>query len=386
MRLDPGHLLRAAVEQTGISDYGDPGFREPFEILLRSIEADAALNDIGRLAAPALIQQLLVNRLQLVDTWKRHPEIGEGQVRRPIFILGLSRTGTTALHALLAVDPAHRTPLSWEVSFPCPPPERATFETDARIAQTDAQLAMLHQVIPEFQSIHPQGAREPQECVAITAHDFMGVQFTSTFRATTYWDWLEAQPQSRWRLAYEFHRRFLQHLQWKCPGERWVLKSPGHLYSLDALLDSYPDAVVIWTHRHPAEVIASTASLHAVLRSAYSDDVDPKAIGREILDRFSRAIDRAVSVRDRRPHDAHRFVDVRYGEFLAAPLDTIHAIYQHFGLPFTAEARAAMQAHIAAHPKGKHGAHRYTPEMFGLSAEGISEQCRRYCERFGFNR
>jgi hypothetical protein len=386
MRLNPEQLLDAASQQTGLSDFGDPAFREPLQVLLDSIATDAALNAVGEMAVPAMFHNLLVNRLQLVDTRKRHPAMGDGPIRRPIVILGLGRTGTTALHALLAADPAHRTPLSWEVSSPCPPPEPATSEDDPRIAQTDAQIAMLYQIIPEFQAIHPQGAREPQECVAITAHEFMSVQFTSTFRLDAYWDWLEAQDKNRWMAVYAFHRRFLQHLQWKCPGERWVLKSPGHLWSLDALLDAYPDAVIIQTHRHPAEVMASTASLHAVLRSAYSDDIQPAAIGPEILQHFSRAIEQATRARANRPRDAHRFIDVYYRDFLADPVACAGRIYDQLALPYTDEVRTRLRAHVAANPKDRHGTHKYTLAEYGLTANAVFDGCRTYCERFGFER
>jgi len=287
---------------------------------------------------------------------------------------------------LLAADPAHRTPLSWEVASPCPPPERSTHESDPRIAQADARFAMVYEIVPEFRAIHPMGAREPQECVAITAHEFMSVQFLSTFRLDAYWDYLEAQGPRRWAGVYEFHRRFLQHLQWKCPGERWVLKSPGHLFSLDALLDAYPDAVVIQTHRHPAEVMASTASLHAVLRSAYSDDIQPTAIGAEILQHFSRAIEQATSVRAHRPQDAHRFIDVYFRDFLADPMACVGRLYEQLGLPFTDEVRARLQAHVAANPKDRHGTHTYTLAEYGLTGDAVFEACPSYCERFGFER
>jgi len=384
--LDAEGLLAAACERTGLSEFGDRGFVEPLRVLLRSLEADAALSAVGRSVAPSMLLDLLANRLALVDTRKRHPEIGDEPIHRPLFILGLGRTGTTALHALLAADPAHRTPLSWEVAFPCPPPERASFDSDPRIAQSEARLAALHRIRPEFQAIHPQGAREPQECVAITAHEFLSVQFISTFRATSYWDWLEAQPAARWRPVYEFHRRFLQHLQWKCPGERWVLKSPGHLYSLDALLDAYPDAAIVWTHRHPAAVMASVASLRATLRSVYSDEIHPEEIGAESLDRYARALDRALGVRASRPGDAHRFVDVHYRDFIADPLACVRGLYQRLGLALTPEALARMQQHAAANPKDRHGAHAYTLARYGLDAERVFQRCREYCERFGFER
>lgn len=384
LTLEP--LLEAATQQTGLSDFGDPAFRDPLVVLLDSIDRDAALNGLGEMAAPAMIQESLVNRLQLVDTWKRHPEIGDGQIRRPIVIVGLSRTGTTALHALLAADPAHRTPLSWEVAFPCPPPEPAIHADDPRIVQTDDRIAMLHRIIPEFQAIHPQGAREPQECVAITAYEFMSVQFTSTFRLDAYWNYLEAQGPARWAGVYGFHRRFLQHLQWKCPGERWVLKSPGHLWSLDALLDAYPDAVIVQTHRHPAEVMASTASLHAVLRSAYSDDIQPTAIGAEILRHFSRAIEQATRVRAQRPRDAQRFIDVYFRDFLADPLACAGRLYEQLGLPYTDAVRTRLREHAAANPKDRHGTHTYTLAEFGLTGDAVFEACRDYCERFGFER
>jgi Sulfotransferase family len=239
VRLDEASLLRAATRVTALSDLGDEHFREPFRHLLASFEQEARLTTLGRIIARRDLIRLLVNRLRVQAVWSTHPELAAGTITGPLFVLGLPRTGTSILHELLAQDPAHRVPMSWEVMHPYPPPEAATFSTDARIDQVDRHLAGIDRLIPDFKAVHPMGARLPQECVAITAHDFASMQFHTTNRLPSYQAWLD-EADLTW--VYQNHRRWLQYLQWKAPANRWVLKSPGHLWALDALLTVYPDA------------------------------------------------------------------------------------------------------------------------------------------------
>ncbi|MGI9288766.1 MAG: sulfotransferase, partial [Pseudomonadales bacterium] len=237
--LEAEALVAKAAETTGLTDLGDNEFRKPFELLLDSLENEADLTLMGRMVARSDVLRLLENRLRIVDLFKQHPEIGEQAIERPLFVVGPPRTGTTIFHDLLALDADNRVPLSWETAYPVPPPESATYRSDPRIARVQAELDRVDKLIPEFRKMHPMGAERAQECVSITSHDFASMVFDTQYRVPSYEDWVaEHDMQS----ALRFHRKFLQLLQWKVPGKRWVLKSPQHVWHLEYLLREYPDA------------------------------------------------------------------------------------------------------------------------------------------------
>jgi hypothetical protein len=377
--LDEGALLGAARRRAGLEDFGPDSFRPGLRQLLASLEHEAALTAIGRMIARGQILGLLTNRLRLVEHRKRHPELANEQIRRPLFVLGLPRTGTTVLYGLLAQDPAHRSPLSWEVAFPCPPPETASYQSDPRIEQTDRQLDQLRRLVPGFDAVHPMAARLPQECVAITAFEFLSMQFEASYNVPSYQKWLGRQDL---RPAYRFHRGVLQHLQSRCPGERWVLKSPGHLPAIDALLDEYPDAMTVHTHRDPLEVIASVSSLECMLRGGVSDDIDPRRIGRQQVALWGEVLGSAMAARERNADRAERFFDLHFPDLLADPIDCVRRIYAHFELEFTAEAERRMQSFLEENAQDKHGGHRYTLEMFGLDPTETAHSFEAYRQRF----
>jgi hypothetical protein len=380
LRLDGEPLVAEARRRTRLEDFGDPDFQEPLGRLLAAYESEAHLSLLGRFAARKDTLRLLTSRLRLVEDRRRHPEIGAEEIRRPLFVTGLPRTGTTLLHGLLAQDPANRAPLHWETVYPSPPPERARHTTDRRIAAAERQLRWFRRLAPELPKIHPLGAELPEECLVITSHSFLSFQFQTTHHVPTYQSWLEEQDL---RPSYEMHRRFLQHLQWRCPGERWVLKAPAHLFGLEALFHTYPDAGIILTHRHPLEVAASLASLTTVLRRTFSDATDPVAVGAEMTRRWARGIECAMRARDRGRVPAERFVDVRYPDLVGDPLGTVRRIYAHFDLPFTGEVEARMREFLAANPKDKLGRHQYSLAQFGLDPDEETERYRAYGERFG---
>jgi hypothetical protein len=376
--LDERSLCRRATRETRLDDFGDDGFREPFGILLRALEDEARLSLLGRFIARSDLTRLLVNRLWMVNARQRHPEIAAGRVDRPLFIVGLPRTGTTILHELLAEDPRNRVPMTWEVQHVHPPPERASYETDPRIEAVEKHLAGVDRLIPNFKQMHPMGARLPQECVALTAHDFASMMFTTTHRLLTYQAWLE-RADLRW--VYASHRRQLQYLQWRCPAERWVLKSPGHLWALDALLAEYPDACIVQTHRDPLRVIASLASLVTLLRGMASDEVDRAAIGVEWTELLARGLAHTTAVRRRL--GTERVFDMHFTEFIRDEIAMVRRIYAHAGWELTADAEARMRRFLAANPKDKHGAHRYTLADAGLDAATERARHRAYQDAYG---
>jgi hypothetical protein len=244
-------------------------------------------------------------------------------------------------------------------------------------SQTAARLDWADRLAPEFMRIHPIAAELPQECIAITAQAFMSIQFHTTHDVTSYQDWLEDAPQ---KLGFDFHYRFLQHLQAKSAGDRWVLKAPGHLFALEGLLERYPDARIVHTHRDPLRAMASMASHATVLRRAFSDSADPQRIAADWADRWARALAKFLAVRDRASPE--QFIDVPFESIESDPLGTVERVYDFLGWPFTAAARTAMGNFLAVNPKNKHGVHSYTLEQFGLSRRAEAARFASYCERF----
>jgi hypothetical protein len=378
-RLDEASLLHAARRSTGLADFGPERYRAGLRALLASLESDGELNVMGRIMARAQVVHALSVRLRLVEHRRRRPELSGVRIERPLFVLGLPRTGTTFLYGIIAEDPAHRSPSSWEIADPLPPPERVSYERDPRIARTDRDLDQFRKLVPGIDGIHPMGARLPQECLVIMAYDFHSLQFELCFNTPSYEAWYLTQDL---RPTYRFHREFLQIIGSRAPGERWVLKSPQHLASLDALLAEYPDALIVQTHRDPVKVLPSVSSLHYALRAATSDALDARAIGDEQRLLWSEALSRAVKVRDRLPQHASQFIDVQFQEILKDPMTVVRRIYRHFEMPLTDEAKRRMTAFIASNPRDKHGTHRYNAAMFGLDADRIRRDFAGYYQRF----
>jgi hypothetical protein len=321
----------------------------------------------------------LENRLHVVDTLKRNPEIAQAPVHRPLFIVGLPRTGTTILHELLAQDPSNRVPLTWEVMHPWPPPERARYETDPRIAQVEKHFAGVDKLVPGFKSMHPMGAQLPQECVAITQHDFATMLYPTTHYVPSYLQWLDGADM---RPVYEAHKRWLQYFQWRCPAQRWVLKSPGHLWALDALLTVYPDARIVQTHRDPLKVLASLASLVVLLRGMASDRIEPQAIGAEWAVRLAQGLEKTMQVRASGALRDDRVFDMHFPEFIRDEIEMVGRIYRHFDMELSEEAEHRMRRFLAANPKDKHGAHRYTFVQSGLDPAVERRRYAAYQERY----
>ncbi len=375
--LDADSLRRAAFRRAGSTRFGDWDFDEPLERLLKSYHDEARLTTLGRITVRELLVSLLENLLRMEDERVASRAIEQQQIAAPVFIVGLPRTGTTHLHGMISQDPANRAPATWEVMYPAARVGTQQ-EIDRARAMTDARLGWANRLAPEFMRIHPIASDLPQECIAITAQVFMSIQFHTTHNVASYQDWFEQAEQD---LGWNFHRRLLQHLQAKRPGNRWVLKAPGHLFALEGLLKRYPDARIVHTHRDPLRVMASMASHATVLRRAFSDDADPRQIAADWADRWARALDRFLAVRDRaRPE---QFLDVDFDAIENDPLGTIERVYEFLGWPVTTETRTAINAFLAANPKNKHGVHRYTLEQFGLSRSAEAARFKSYCERFG---
>jgi hypothetical protein len=380
--LDERSLLEAACRETGLDDFGGEEFREPLRLILRGLETEARLTLLGRLVARRDLLGLLTTRLRLAADRKRHLAIVHEHIARPFFIIGLPRTGTTLLHNLMGQDPASRAPQTWEVMAPSPPPERLSYETDPRIDEAERKLRWLDWLAPDFKAVHPVGARLAIECIAILSHSFLSSRFHTTYRVPSYQAWLKEQDP---RPAYAYHRKFLQHLQWRTPAERWVLKAPAHCYALDALFAVYPDARVVHTHRDPRTVLGSVASLTLTLQSAFAEKLDRGEIGREVVQSWTEGLARAMRVRHAGTIAADRFFDVHYHDLLRDPIGTVRRIYAHFNLPLTARAERRMRSYLISNPQHKHGWHDYDLKTFGLDGTSLDQHFRAYREFFAID-
>jgi hypothetical protein len=377
MTLSAGRLVEAARDETSLEDFGGDTYREGLERLVEALAGEAELTPLGEEILGMRLRSHLVSRLRVRDMVLAHPEIEAEPITSPIFIIGLPRTGTTALSNLLHADPAIRSLRMWESSDPVPPPEAATEHSDPRIAAAEEGLATMDSVFPRMRSLHFQSATGPTEC-----QDLLGMEFR-----TTHFDGMAHVPSyTAWALqcdmtpAYQWHRRTLQLLQWHCPPRQWHLKTPVHMLSLPALSAVYPDARFIWTHRDPAEVMGSVCSLIAYVRS-WASDLAPTGIGPEQTAIWCEALRRAMSFRDEA--DPSRFADVSFADLHADPVGTVGGALVALGLPFSNASRHAVQGWAEDHAAGSEGRHEFTLEEFDLTADGVRAEFGFYLERFG---
>jgi len=372
------HLIELAVRRTGLEDFGGGEFFEPLSRLLESCDRDAKLNAIGKLALRSDLVRTLCNRLWIERDRQREPRIGQRKICEPLFIIGLPRSGTTLLHMLLAADPDHRAPLSWEVMFPSPPNDENKPE---RIRRTAKNLSALRWLAPTFERVHATGATMPQECVSLMSPSFLSDQFDTMYNVPSYRVWFLKQDLQP---AYEFHRRFLQQLQQRKSAQRWVLKAPAHLFALPALLSIYPDARFVQAHREPIETIASVSSLITILRRVFSDRVDANEIAREAWRYWSETMTRFMRERDR-VLAPERIFDLQYSDIRRDPIDAVEQIYEYFGWPLGSGAKAKIEEALAKQPPEQNGFHHYRASQFGLEEMDREKDFGAYCERFGLS-
>jgi hypothetical protein len=378
--LTAADLIEEARRTTGLDDFGPGPFREGLDVLLAALHKEAALTPMGwRLAKRELLKGLTV-QLHIQDWFARYPEIAEERIEAPLVIIGMPRTGTTILHELLQLDPTNRVPETWETSAPCPPPEAATYATDPRIKNEERQLRFTHYLIPELPKMHRMGPRLPQECIVLTAHLFHSMVHSTIFRVPSYQRWLTTEADLA--PVYAYHRRMLQLLQWRAPGERWVLKSPGHLWSLDALLGEYPDARLVQTHRDPLKIESSLASMIPTIRSMYSNELDVEQIAGEWAFNNAHALDASVTFRESGAIASDRVVDISFDDFMADQVGQVRRIYDRFGYEFSDGYADAIDAYIAANPHDKGGGHRHHFADSGLDYATERERSRRYSDYF----
>ena len=370
-------LVRAARRSTGLHDFVDESFREPMRRVLDSLDNEARLHPIGRVTMRSILVRALVNRLRLEQLSDLHSEIRDWPVSSPVFIVGLQRTGTTLLHRLLTCEPTLRPLLSWEALNPAPYPGTTQFGgLDPRMRLAEAAERGARYMAPQFFAIHPIEAHEPEEDVLVMDLSFMSPTVEASMHTPTYSKWLQSTDQ---RPCYRYLRRVIQLLLWQRDG-RYLGKTPHHLEQLDALLEVFPDAKIIQTHRDPLKVVPSFCSMMTHGRRIFSDEVDPFEVGEQLAEKAVAAVDRSMAARDRLSPDS--FLDVSYKELVADPMKEIRRIYDFIGTEFTGAAEHGMKRWISGNPQNKHGVHRYQLSDFGIDGPALDRRFDAYRERF----
>jgi len=362
-------LHAAATAITGLADFGTDDYGDGLAVLLESYASEARLTPKGTRVARALLRGALTARLFSEAAWARHPEHAEVAIERPIFVTGLPRSGTTALHRLLTADPGHQGLQLWLAEVPQPRPPRDTWAADPAFRYVQAGCERHHVSHPEFMAVHYMAAGQVEECWQLLRQSMRSVSYECLAHLPGYSSWLRGQD---WTTAYRRHRRNLQLIGLPDAGRRWVLKNPSHLFALDALLAVYPDAMVIQTHRAPRTAVASVCSLAAQASAEWSTTFRGKVIGRDQLETWAYGLDRFTEARA--GHDPAQFYDIEYDDFVANPLGTVAAVYQHFGLALSGRAADAIRALCEQSPGTAGPGHRYALSDFGLTGEQVDER------------
>ena len=380
LALEPGALMEAAAAETGLDDFGAADFGGRLEVLCRAMREEGGFNGAGVMQQHAFLTGLLKNRLLVEDLLRRHPEILDERITAPIVICGLPRTGTTHLHNLMSADPALRSLPYWESLEPVlAEGERpAPGAPDPRKERTEVALSFLDAAMPYFKRMHEMTVEHTHEEIQLLAIDFSTMLFETTAPMPMWRDAYLARDQ---RPSYAYLLRLLKVLQWLRGGTRWVLKSPQHLEQFPALVDTFPDATFVVTHRDPVSVTASMVTMIAYSARLTRDRVDVEGIGHYWADRLERMLQRCADEHDVLP--AGQTIDVHFDEFMADDLAMVARVYDLAGQPLDERARTAMADFMAEHPRGKFGAVRYDLAEFGLDPAERRRALSFYTGRFG---
>ena len=362
----------SATKLTGLDDFGvdDDNYREALGVLLESYQRDANLTGLGSKMNRFFLRGALVARLFSESAWKQYPQHAHVAVERPIFVTGLPRTGTTILHRLLGADPVHQGLHLWLAEFPQPRPPRDTWESNPWYSQLNAQFTQHHEENPEYTGLHFMAAYELEECWQLLRQSLHSVSYETLSHLPTYSQWLSQQD---WTPSYQRHRRNLQLIGLNDAERRWVLKNPSHLFALDALLETYPDALVIQTHRPVETILASMCSLAQHTAEGWSTTFSGAQIGADAMETWSRGLERFNTVRAK--HNPAQFYDVDYHDLIADPFGTVANVYGHFDMALTGEARKAMEdSHAESQTGARAPKHKYSLADYGLTAEEVKER------------
>ncbi len=366
--LVPDEFIAAAIAQTGLDDFGGDSYREGLEILCRSAQADAELNDIGAAVVPGAIVGALSNRLRVVDWAKQHPEVRDEKIDAPWIVVGLFRAGTTLVSYLLEKDERSRPLLRWEANESAPP-STGDHRNDPRVEGMRFAADMLDSINPRIKVVQSEEADGPTECISVLNQDFKSLTWEALCNVPEYGQWLRTVDH---RSAYDYHKLVLQVLQSGGVRGRWSLKSPHHAMRLDALHAVYPDARIVLMHRDPVVLCASVCSLITTLTGTFSSADHLAYIAKHWTQMLEDSINGVNAFRAANPDVTIH--DVQYADLAQDPIATMTKVYAAFGDTLEGQALAAMSDHVASHPKGKFGHHGYDLAEFGLDGAELRER------------
>ncbi|MFA7584622.1 MAG: sulfotransferase [Novosphingobium sp.] len=381
-------LMDMAVGRTGLDDFGDPARNAGLAVLLGSIaqESWGGMTEAARVLAIDYLVHQLECRLRVMADRKAHAEIAAQAITAPLIVVGPPRSGSTLLHTLLSLDPEAMAPEHWICREPSPPLALGAPDAD-RLARAERRMMDLFALIPDVFVTHPYLIEEGSGALAECGSDIMSMAFTAQqlwcfWGGDSYRDWLLEADHGA---AVNFHHDFLQHMQWGMEGRRWTLKGSDHMLWMGELAARYPDAKLVWNHRDLSQQLASLASVQSILRGLNGHPVTPdqrRAQGRKAIDLQHAAVTKAMKARD----DAgeSQFIDVSYHDVMADPVRAVESIHDRAGLAMSGRHADAIRQWQADHPPTKHGAHRHSPEEFGMDGDAINDLFAAYVERFGY--
>jgi hypothetical protein len=357
--LEPEELMATARRNTGFDDFGEDSWLEGFHVFLQALDEEAELHLLGRLMTRSDILRWLEARLGIEAAYAKHPEIEDEVIDQPVVVTGLPRSGTSILFELLSQDPQFGSPRNWEIMFPYPPPEAASYHSDPRIERCQHLVTQWNRVVPTYAAMHEMGAEIPNECIVAMSCTFLSENLPGQYQIPSYNAWYYQQDL---RPAYAYYRRMLKLLQWKNPRRHWLLKAPSHLGNLPVVFDTFPDARVVITHRDPIVAQASVTNLLGTLywmRSSQAFDarafenlMTPEA-GAARLDAVVELLKQGAVPQGQ----VHNFL---YADLVRQPLPALESLYRDMGQSLDETAREAMQAYLARKPQGKFGKHQYS--------------------------
>jgi hypothetical protein len=368
--LDAEYLIAAASKSCGLSDFGSSDWREPFDILTRALREESDLNLMGRILTSTELLAMLQARLRIEEQYRRHPEIANEVIVRPTFVLGQPRTGTSALQNLMSADPENRSFYTWEAWFPTPLDENDPQDQEKRIEKTERLSTMWTRVVPELATQHEINARVPTECNVIHSLAFRSKTMLHLGQIPSYASYMATASMAP---AFEYHKRVLKYLQWRKPKCRWVLKSPDYIMLVREILEHYPDAQLIYTHRDPVKAFGSAVSLIGTLHwmrcdHPYKyDNPNSHATGLRFL---ATLLDNIIDGLESGAIPRSQFFDVRYGDFIRDPVQTVADIYAFFGRTLGEASRTAMTRYVKDNAASRSN-HRH--EYATASADEIRE-------------
>lgn len=378
-QLSADAFIESAMKGTGIDAFDCESYREGLDVFVNDFSAGIAKGiyteaGIDRAAHDSI--HYLSNRLRVSDYIRQNPEVLAGKIEKPVFVMGIPRTGTTLLSNLLACDPARRSPLEWEIDEPVPPATTATLKTDPRVlAKLEAHAALLA-AHPEVGQIYRSSPIYPHECVWYLAHDFKTLMIESKGKLPGYKDFIFGADMTS---AYAYHRKFLQVLQHHAPGT-WNLKMPSHALHLEYLIKEYPDAKLIWTHRDPITATGSLCSIISMSHRMFLGKVDTEWLAEDYPWQAMEHAERIMDFRDK--HGEDRVIDVHYDQLMNDPMNTMKRLYADLGDDWTPAAEAGIQGWLDDNPQNKFGKHEYKLAQYGLSLEKLEPMFERYLSRY----